>query len=80
MSGSGLSARWILRGRPEAGEHVAAAADGQPDLGGQVDVDDAGEQPQDGAGRAVQDQVGVGGPPDPGADLPCADLDDGLLA
>jgi hypothetical protein len=80
LSGSGLSARWIPSDRPEAGEHIAAAVDGQPDLGGQVDVDDAGEQPQDGAGRAVQDQVGVDGPPDPGVDLPSADLDDGLLA
>jgi hypothetical protein len=75
-----LSARWILSDRPESGEHVAAAADGQPDRDGQVDVDHAGEQPQDGAGRPVQDQVGVGGPPDPGADLPSADLDDGFLA
>jgi hypothetical protein len=64
----------------QAGEDVAAAGGGQAELDGQVEVDHAGEQAEDGAGRAFEGQVGVGDTAEAGTDLAVAELDDGLLA
>src|SRR5271154_4267146 len=79
-SSFGVSGHWIVSDRPETGEDVAAAVDSQPELDGQVDVNHAHEETQDGTGRAVQGQVGVDGTADPGADVPSTYFDDGLLA
>jgi hypothetical protein len=45
------------------GEQVKPTADGQAELADAFEIDQAGDQPEAGAGRSVQDEARVGAPP-----------------
>ncbi len=50
-----------------------------PEPDGLSDVDHAGQQPEDQAGRALERELRGGGSPDHRADLPAADLDESRI-